>query len=283
MSLEHPRVEALLGAIEEARGLVGRLSGAGKADAQSALSDLYQELGELVFLLARPPRPAPVEAPLWGLPPSLKEERDPPGFSSFFEEDFEEDEITEEDLGDLSEEVPRPSTSDPFFLPGELEAVGLPSSEEVALSLQRDEGGLRLTDAAAYFDLAPGELALPAEVAVHLWPPQGWAMDPCEHAARLVWLTRSVDRWEPLDRRLRGVMLGLLAARARHLEEILKAKAGPRLALGRLRRYREGAGLPVVAGMLPGAHPETGNWSGDASAWWALIARKSEIQQENRP
>jgi len=73
-------------------------------------------------------------------------------------------------------------------------------------------------------------------------------------------------------------LLGMLAARARHLQEKLEVDVGPRLALDRLRRYRKQAGLPPVVGLLPDRGPEAGAWAEDAKRWWTVLSEGLRAQ-----
>jgi hypothetical protein len=66
-------------------------------------------------------------------------------------------------------------------------------------------------------------------------------------------------------------LVGQLAARARHLQAHLDGDLEARLALDRLRKYRQAARLAPVVGLMPERTPEFGSWSNDAGRWWSLL------------
>jgi hypothetical protein len=74
-----------------------------------------------------------------------------------------------------------------------------------------------------------------------------------------------------LPRDVQIAVLGMLSARAHHLQDRLEVGVGPKLALDRLRRWQTARGLPVVAGLEPNGFPERGTWETDALAWWDLL------------
>lgn len=95
-------------------------------------------------------------------------------------------------------------------------------------------------------------------------------------ASRLQWATSDLEaRLGGLPRDVQVALVGLLAARAQHLQERLGTGVGPSLALDRLRRWQTARGLPTVAGLEPGALPERGGWLEDAAAWWDLFDLQS--------
>ena len=59
-----------------------------------------------------------------------------------------------------------------------------------------------------------------------------------------------------------------MAARARHLQEVLEVDVGPRVALDRLRSFSQASGLSWVAGLDPNGSPERNTWAEDAVTWW---------------
>src|SRR5690606_2665470 len=99
---------------------------------------------------------------------------------------------------------------------------------------------------------------------------------------RVQWATIGLpDRLAPLPDVVRQAMVGLLAARARHLQERLREDVGPRLALERLRRYRSEAGLTPVVGLLPERSPELATWADDARHWWKVLDEGLRLQEES--
>lgn len=72
---------------------------------------------------------------------------------------------------------------------------------------------------------------------------------------------------------VRTALVGLLAARARHLALIRPYDPASGWVLARLRRQRRATGRAPVYGMLPDRAPETGSWAEDAQRWWALLAQ----------
>ncbi len=91
-------------------------------------------------------------------------------------------------------------------------------------------------------------------------------------ASRLQWATSDLEgRLGALPRDVQIALVGLLAARAQHLQERLGAGVGPSLALDRLRRWQTARGLPTVGGLEASALPERGGWIEDAAAWWDVL------------
>jgi len=107
-------------------------------------------------------------------------------------------------------------------------------------------------------------IALPA----HLDDPHELAAE----ASLVQWATVGLDAaWQPYPPAIRAALLGLLAARARNVQERLAVDVGPRIALERLGAYREQAGLSKVEGLYPERSPTTDSWAGDSREWWSTL------------
>jgi len=91
-------------------------------------------------------------------------------------------------------------------------------------------------------------------------------------ASLVQWSTADLDAtWAPFPPAIKAALLGLLAARARHLQDHLAVDVGPRIALERLSTYRERAGLVKVEGLYPERAPQSGTWQADAARWWETL------------
>jgi len=91
-------------------------------------------------------------------------------------------------------------------------------------------------------------------------------------AARVQWATSEMGAmWQEYPEPLQLALLGLLAARLRHLEERISLDVGPKMALERLRSYRVTLGLDSVPGLMPNRRPEYASWAVDAMHWWAAL------------
>ncbi len=113
-----------------------------------------------------------------------------------------------------------------------------------------------------------GELREILALADHPGSSDGLAVE----ASRLQWATSDLEgRLGGLPRDVQIALVGLLAARAQHLQERLGSGVGPSLALDRLRRWQAARGLPTVAGLETNALPERGGWIEDAAAWWDVL------------
>lgn len=194
-----------------------------------------------------------------------------------------------------TDEVEIPST-EPLFSPGELdentadtELVGARArfSESGAIpsllgrTFADDDG--RVADAESIFHDAPavGEpppwLESLRELLTMIGSPDELASgpgggDPAAEVSRVQWATTNIDvRWAEFPPSIQVALLGLLAARARHLQERLDVDVGPRMALDRLRRFRKASGVSTVTGLIPERGPEASSWAEDARRWWDAL------------
>ncbi len=99
--------------------------------------------------------------------------------------------------------------------------------------------------------------------------------DPIELAAEaslVQWCTVDLDaQWAPFPTAIRAALLGLIASRARHLQDRLAVDVGPRIALERLSAYRERAGINKVEGLYPERGAQMASWAEDAQRWWESL------------
>lgn len=93
-----------------------------------------------------------------------------------------------------------------------------------------------------------------------------------EEASKVQWASGELDHRLPrFPEAVQLALLALLAARVRNLQGHLDLDIGARLALDRMRRYRELNDLAWVIGLLPGSRPEGRSWADDAMSWWKLL------------
>lgn len=308
--LQNDRVRTLLREADDAHRLVERLgeTGGDTAEVREALEGIWRDLGQHVHTIWRDLR-APVhtgtaspEGPPVTRTPSTDEDFD---FGPGPDDQSEElgDEITDlpevtappqgqgadEDLERwYTDEVDWDGPPEPIFSPGELDE-SLPATTELVSAAGRvvaNESGipdLRAEPAVA----GAGPLTLPddapewlndlRELLEMLRPQDDPAATEAERlsveASRVQWATTNMElRWAEFPEPVRVALVGLLASRARHLQERLEVDVGPRLALDRLQRYRKAAGLSPVVGLLPDHEPEAGSWTDDAERWWKALA-----------
>jgi hypothetical protein len=96
--------------------------------------------------------------------------------------------------------------------------------------------------------------------------------DLAAEASLVQWSTSDLDAaWAPFPPAIKAALLGLLAARARHVQDHLAIDVGPRIALERLATYRERTGLVKVEGLYPERAPQSGTWQADAARWWETL------------
>lgn len=113
-----------------------------------------------------------------------------------------------------------------------------------------------------------GDLLELIEPPVDLENPQELAAE----ASLVQWCTVDLDhRWSPFPPAIQSALLGMVAARARNLQDRLAVDVGPRIALERLSAYRERSGLSKVEGLYPERKAQTGSWAEDAVQWWETL------------
>ncbi|TNE87847.1 MAG: hypothetical protein EP330_16230 [Deltaproteobacteria bacterium] len=104
--------------------------------------------------------------------------------------------------------------------------------------------------------------------------PQRWddGVEVATEAALVQWATTGLgDRWRGYPPAIQIALIGLVASRARFLEERLAVPAGPKIALERLRDFRRLHKLSPVVALLPERGPEHTSWDADARHWWGVL------------
>lgn len=248
-----------------------------RGSVQSALNSVYRDLGAHFHDLVR--GRAPVSRAGFAAADddhtSLPEESEAPEESSGWYTEEEETNVpmfTDGDFGgtDLETEIPESQTltnaSDPDSNPEDLPLVTLAALKRDS----RSSGDLAR--------LRPG-----ADPAPWLEDLQGWLdmLSPPddlldltampEEASRVQWATTQLDRLISYPHAIQLAVIAMLAARALHLASHLDVDVGPRMALDRLKRFRDIHALPYVGGLMPGPRPELSSWAEDAQALWHLL------------
>lgn len=292
--LGNPRIAQLLRDADQASSLLARdPSGVSSADVREALASIHRDLGrELHTLVAergptQEPIPTPEEPPSFGpgdastvLPTApatlapLASSRDP-----LYDDDWYTDEaagagplFADDDLSDEHTDVPEADDEDTGRpVTAEVGPVGEVVSLNALVADSEDPDGelsaLRAHERPAWArELADllDLVALPDDL-----------VDPGvlpDEASKVQWASGEVDHRLPrFPQRVQLALIGLLAARARNVQAHLDLDIGPRMAVDRLRRYRELNDLPWVVGITPGPGPETTSWADDAEAYWLLL------------
>jgi len=185
--------------------------------------------------------------------------------------------FTEGDLGDAFEtDIPEEEGAQPPLPPApvvdDLELVGLAALRHDASD---PNGQIALLRAGAE---AP-EWVEPLGQLLDLLRPPDDLLAPAampEEASKVQWAAGVIEERLPgLPERIQLAVLGLLGCRALNLAAHLDVDVGPRLALDRLKRFRDDQQLPYVASLAPGPHPELDTWAEDAEAFWVLLRPKS--------
>jgi hypothetical protein len=147
-------------------------------------------------------------------------------------------------------------------LPGGADADGATCSLETALAWAQDPT----------VTLAPPELAAVLVDRLALPADLHSEDDLAVEASRLQWASNELEaRFGGCPREAQVALLGLLAARAHHVQARLGIRMGPQLALDRMRRWAVSRSLPMVAGLEADPLPERGSWQADVSAWWEVL------------
>lgn len=107
-----------------------------------------------------------------------------------------------------------------------------------------------------------------------LHEPAAWS-DPKDIAiegSRLLWATSQIQhRWALYPEPVQVALLGMLAARCRHILDQLSVDVGMEHALARLRAYQHAQGLALVVGLVMNQPPEFDTWPEDAAHWWLTL------------
>lgn len=253
--LDNPRVQELLLQAEEAVGLLG---GGDDAELREALTAIYGDLGKLVHGLARQRKPEILRVP--DDPDDDPDLDDGPGMSTTFDPD-----AVETSLADFTDE------DDYTAIPGPDElmrhAADLDDGEPVETMSLRELSRI-MGEQGRFWERDLSEL-------LSLLTPPEDLVDPDvmpEEASKVQWASGELaGRLADTPDAVQTAVLGMLAARARNVAAHLDVDIGPRMAIERLRRYREHQDLPWVAGLLPNARPEGRTWAEDAGSFWELL------------
>lgn len=236
-ALDHPRIRELLLQAEDVRASLGE----GDAILREALDDVHRELGRQFHLWAHAAQPElfVVESP------AAEELADLPELPDYTGED------------DLTE-IPDPE--DLLAYRRELEG---PAGESLSLDTIAER-----MEALGSVENDLGEL-------LDLLRPPRDLVDPRvmpDEASKVQWASGELaGRLADSPSCVQAAVLGMLAARARNVAEHLDVDIGPRMAIDRLRRYRDQQDLPSVAGLSPNARPERASWADDARAFWEML------------
>jgi hypothetical protein len=291
--LSNERVSALLREAEDASRLLERLAetGGDPREVREALEGIWRDLGRQVHQAWRAALVAPADAPPTPGPAPVRREPTPHADDFAFEPGPDDrtdvPEVTappEGEAGDgedlerwYTDEIEIESVSGTLFRPGELGAEHLPeSAAEVGTLVAAPE-----SEPAGFPEGGVGQgpeapwLGALRELLDTLGPPPSGDPDAgalAEEASRVQWATTNIEvAWADFPAPVRVSLSGLLAARARFLQERLEVDVGPRLALDRLRKYARVAGIAPVVGVLPERSPESGAWADDAARWYAVL------------
>lgn len=306
--LKNDRVRTLLREAEDAQRLVDRMgeSGDDAKEVREALEGIWRDLGRHVHATWRELLAAGADAPAEPAPVVRTASSDddfdfgpgPDDQSEELDDVTDLPEVTappqgqgaDEDLERwYTDEVDWDGAPEPIFNPGELEDA-LPATTEIVSA----EGRVVANDGAIPDLRADGAVAGAEPFVLPEGDPPEWLGDLREllemlrpqddpaateaerlsvEASRVQWATTNMElRWAEFPEPVRVALVGLLAARARHLQDRLEVDVGPRLALDRLQRYRKAAGLSPVVGLLPDLGPESGSWTDDAERWWKALS-----------
>jgi hypothetical protein len=163
--------------------------------------------------------------------------------------------------------------SEPLFNPGEIDQNEADVPHGLARNAEDDVPVVPVDG----FEVAPYVLDEPwvkglREFIALLGGPPADGADLTEEASKVQWAATGLDaRWAGFPAPVRTALLGLLASRARLLQERLEVDVGPRMALDRLRKHRKLSDLPSVAALGADRAPETGSWGEDARWWWRAL------------
>lgn len=89
---------------------------------------------------------------------------------------------------------------------------------------------------------------------------------------RLVRATTNMEtRWTAFPPEIKHQLLGFVASRAQAVRTRMAVDVELRLALGRMRRFREAFNLDLLASLSDDPMPEHGSWDRDAEWWWKRL------------
>lgn len=309
--LQDEHIRALLREADDALRLLERPGdGAPSTEIREALDGIYKDIGRHVHHAWRElvaPRPtAPPEPARPGAQQLIEDEFDFRAHEETTQErtsesldidestdipeatEFPESSEPAEDLERWYTDEVEIEGSQPLFSPGELEEAA--ATESVDIGPRGDAAG-GLPSLAAPFVAADGSdtvsvhgftvgsiggepwAASLRELIGMIGGPPAEGADLTEEVSRVQWATTQVDhRWAEFPISVQTALLGLLAARARNLQDRLEVDLGPRLALDRLRKHARATGVPSVAGLQADHAPDSASWADDARRWWAALS-----------
>jgi hypothetical protein len=91
-------------------------------------------------------------------------------------------------------------------------------------------------------------------------------------ASRLLNATTQMEvRWMGFPDSVQHGLLGLIACRARGLQQQMEVDVELRMALGRLRRFHGARQLQPVPALRDDGRPSSGSWARDAAQWWERL------------
>lgn len=293
--LNNDRVRTLLRQADDATRLLERMGeGAETSEIREALTGILRDLGHEVHIVWREMVVDVGEDPEAGADDFAFKKRDDTSQEKTAES-LEIDPNT--DIPEATSERP-PDAEDlerwytdeveiqrqePLFNPGELEpsAEGEASGAPPGLVRQaEDDVPVVPVDGFEVAPYAADEAWVKSlrEFVVLLGGPPAEGTDLTEEASKVQWAASGLDvRWGGFPPAVRTALLGLLASRARVLQEQLEVDIGPRMALDRMRKHRKLADLPSVAALGADRGPETGSWSEDARWWWRALTSGLDV------
>lgn len=298
--LQNDRIRVLLREADEAARMMDRLGdGPQGADVREALAGIHRDLGAAVHAEWRALMAPPLDR---SPPPVARSRADDDDFDfrhnsqESTAESLEVDPHTDvpetppvEVQGD-AEDLERWYTDEveiehrePLFSPGDLDSPGeagasgdgdAPPGLPDASDLPADANVAWLEGANVARPEADAAWVVGArELVALIGPPPAAGVELADEASRVQWAASAIEsRWAGFPSDLRTALIGMLAARSRHLQASLEVDVGPRMALDRLRKARRAASLPEVTGLMPDRGPEQADWREDAVGWWQRLA-----------
>jgi hypothetical protein len=89
---------------------------------------------------------------------------------------------------------------------------------------------------------------------------------------RLVRATTNMEtRWAAFPPEVKRALLGCVSSRAQAVRTRMAVDVELRLALGRMKRFRDASGVEPLASLGDEPAPERGSWEADAAWWWERL------------
>lgn len=292
--LNNDRVRILLHQADDATRLLERMGeGAETGEIREALAGILRDLGREVHVVWRE-RVSSSSDPQAGSDDFEFRKRDDSQEATA--ESLEVDQNT--DIPEVTSEPPAGAEDlerwytdeievkqqEPLFNPGELDsnadADGALGSPPGLVRTPDDDVPVVPVDGFEVAPYLPDEAWVKSlrEFVVLLGAPPAEGTDLTEEASKVQWAASGLDvRWAGFPPAVRTALLGVLASRARVLQEHLEVDIGPRMALDRMRKHRKVADLPSVAALGAERGPETGSWPEDARWWWRALTSGLDV------